>query len=559
MSLTLAQRAAVGTVARNVIVVGSAGSRKTATLVARLAYLAERGADLGRAAVITYTNAAAKVVAERLANYVPTALGYCGTLHGFCLRHLQRFVYPTVELRVIDDVERNGRLLRAAKEAGVGATLKQLLDYKMKTITGGLRYGTPVHIAVCKYHTDALFEGLLDYEMILGMAQRALAVQSNERWKWDHLLVDEFQDASALDAMIYQLTAADNRFYVGDPMQAIFAFRGGDVSEFRRLIADSFWEKHYLMDNWRSTPEICAAASRLTVRADAGLVAGMVSLLPPGPEPHSRGFPNAADEALNVADWLRRLVEHGEAPASMAVLARTNDIAATVAGMLRHVGVEVQQFRDREYPTDWMRALAALGVLARPESVPSLIRWARVNDPSYNAFYTAMMQSGDALKTFAVKTSVPLTGDADKMPVELAALGCSSESIALIVSRFWELPDTADLADLELDLTLNGPGRQLDGTGVFVGTIHSAKGMEWETVVLAGAEDEAMPGTGKRRDEAEERRVFYVGVTRAKRRLLVTWSARRSWGPVPGKAEGTWSSQPRSPSRFITEALTGEE
>jgi DNA helicase II / ATP-dependent DNA helicase PcrA len=551
MSLTGAQRAAVTTVARNVIVIGSAGSRKTATLVARLANLSTFGTKLSGVAVITYTNAAAKVLTERLANLVPGPLGYCGTLHGFCLKHLQRFVYPTVELRVIDDVERDARLLRAAKEAGVGATLRQLLDYKRKTIVGPLQFGKPVHIAVMKYHTDALFEGLLDYEMILGMTAQALAVKTNERWRWNHLLVDEYQDAAPTDASIFENVAADNRFYVGDPMQAIFAFRGGDVNELWRLTARPDFEVHYLMDNWRSTPEICEAASRLAGRANPAPQRPMASLVQSGPAPRSQGFPNAAQESLSVADWLKRLVEEGESPESMAVLARTNEIADAVALMLRHVGLEIRRFAAREYPPDWTRALAALGVLARPESVPSLIRWARINDPAYNAFYSDMMASGDVMKSFAVKTSVPLTGDADKMPVELAALACSAESIALIVARFVELPDTADLGDLELDLVLNGPGRRLDGTGVFVGTIHSAKGMEFETVVMAGCEDECMPGIGKRANVEEERRLFYVGMTRAKRRLLVTWAASRpmSWGG--------WHS--RTPSRYIGEALTGGE
>jgi DNA helicase-2/ATP-dependent DNA helicase PcrA len=553
VSLTPAQRAAVDTVARNVLVVGSAGSRKTATLVARIANLKLRGVNLSRVACITYTNAAARVLEERLSNYGPAeSLGYCGTLHGFCLRHLQRFVYPSVELRVIDEPERNHRLMEAARESGVTATLKQLLAYKQKTISGGLRFGTPVHIAVSKYHTDALFEGLLDFEMILGMTERALSVKSNKRWRWEHLLVDEFQDVSLTDAMIFELTAADNRFYVGDPMQSIFAFRGGNVDEFRRLIADSFWEKHYLMENWRSTPEICAAASRLAVRADQGRQRAMVSLLPSGPAPHTAGFGNAADEALNVADWLRRLIADGEAPESMAVLARTNDIALTARNMLRHFNVPTCELVDRERPTDWERALAALGVLARPASVPSLLRWARLNDVSFDKFFTAMQSTGDELKHFAVKTSRPITGDADKMPVELRALGISNESVALIQSRFDVLPETASLADLELELILGGPGRKLDGAGVFVGTIHGAKGMEFDTVVLAGCEDEVMPGAGQRRNVEEERRVFYVGMTRAKRKLLFTWAAVRpmTWG---GMMVG------RSPSRFIEEALTGPE
>jgi DNA helicase-2/ATP-dependent DNA helicase PcrA len=548
MTLTDTQRAAVDSVARNVLVIGGAGSRKTATLVARIVTLARRAANLRKVAVITYTNAAARVLEERLKEAIIFPLGYCGTLHGFCLRHLQEFVYPAVELRVIDEPERDARLLRAAADAGVKATLRQLIAYKLKTIVGGLRYGSPVHIAVMKYQTDALFEGLLDYEMILGLTANALSNPANERWRWSDLLVDEYQDASEVDAAILGFSVADRRFYVGDPMQAIFGFRGGDVRELWRLATDRNWETHWLMENWRSTPQICEAASSLARRASPAPQRPLTSLLPAGPDPRTQGFQNAATEAHSVAGFLRRLQQDGEPVEGMAVLARTNEVADNVGAMLRLVDLPTRQLVDRNRPPDWTRALAALGVLARPESVPALIRWARLNDPSYNQFWEKMLADGDQMKAFAVRTSVPITGDADKMPRELSALAVSAESIALIRARFDELPTTASLADLELELTLGGPGRKIEGAGVFVGTIHGAKGMEFDTVVMAGCEDELMPGTRRDMDEGEERRVFYVGMTRAKRRLLFTWAASRpmKWG--------NWST--RTPSRFISETTT---
>jgi DNA helicase-2/ATP-dependent DNA helicase PcrA len=537
---------AVETTERNALVVGGPGSRKTQAIVERIAWLVAAGASPSGIAAVTYTNEAARVVQERVGH----ALGFCGTLHGFCLAHIAAHVLPDRELRVVDDAERDAMLLKAADECGVKATVAQLRKACSERAAGeGVLQdpGSPLAVAVKSYQTSAIFQGLLDFESVLGLALGSLRRQDTPRTAWSDLVVDEFQDAAPIDAMIYRLVPAARRFYVGDPMQAIFGFRGGSVAEFHRLEADPAWAVFWLMRNWRSGPEICEAASRLAGRAAHPPPSPMVSEAPPGAFVGCQGHPNEATEAWWVLSGALAEIGRGVDPGQLAVLARTNAVAGYLADTLAANGCPVRRLAEVRRPADWRLATAALEVLARPRSTAALLRFARASDPRLDAYYEREIARGrDAVRSLSVKTKRPITGDADKLPEEMLALGASQESVNVVVKRFAELPETASLLDLANSLALEGLGRQMEGEGVFCGTIHSAKGREWDEVWLAGMEDEACPGRQKSADVEEERRVAYVGMTRARRSLAVSWcrSRRERWGV----------GALRSPSRFLAEA-----
>jgi DNA helicase-2/ATP-dependent DNA helicase PcrA len=542
--LTESQAAAVESEADQVLVIGGPGSRKTQTIVERIRWLLDQGADPNGIAVISYTNEAAQVVETRLQGQI----GFCGTLHGFCLRHITENMFPDRELRVIDDEERMELLFKAAQDCGVKATAAQLLKAAAERLEGAgpLIEEAGLTVAVKTYQTNALFAGLVDYESILVLALDGLRRPEAPRTLWQHLIVDEFQDAATIDAMIYNSVATMFRFFVGDPMQAIFGFRGGNVTEFSRRLQDPAWCKFYLMENWRSGPEICLAATKLAMNAVGPPRPPLVSAAGGASVITFRSHYNEAEEALATLEEIRQRMIEGLALDQMAVLARTNAVAAGVADALEANGVAVRRMITPEQPGDWRLALAALEVLARPASLGALTRWCRRVDPRFDEFATKMEGRGDKLHGFTLKTKIPITGDADKLEDELSALYVGDHSIELIKAKFLELPATASLLDLANALALEGIGRQMKGEGVFCGTIHSAKGREWDAVFLVGAEDEAMPGRQKSTDVEEERRVFYVGITRARRILQVSWarSRREKWG------RGTL----RNPSRFIAEA-----
>jgi superfamily I DNA/RNA helicase len=518
MTPTRSQAAAIESDARNVLVLAGPGSGKTATIEQRVKRLA--GSEDPRGiAIVTYTNAAARVIEGRLLDHARP--GFVGTLHSFCLRHLNKHGNWPGGLRLLDDDEADELLERSALDAGIrtnGTVMRVLKRTRLDWMQERLLPETAPRIAVKAYYGEMVRIGALDYNSVLLLTSAWLEDDHKPRTVWGHLIVDEFQDAAPIDARIYAASAAARRFYVGDPMQAIFGFRGGDVSEITRAARNPAFEVHRLEENFRSGPSICKAAASLA--SHASIRPTLTTTASDGSSAHvgCLGFQNAATEALAIAGT----ASSGGPDGGMAVLTRTNGLAAEIADHLEARGVSTRRLVAVERPEDWKCAMTCLDWLAKPEHN-------RKTGAGLDRLFPGM------------------TGDADKVRAELAMLGVSRESIDAIVARFDELPVTADLRDLHNSLKLEPRVRRMEGEGCFVGTIHSAKGMEFDVVVLAGFEDEVIPGQRKARDVDEERRVAYVGMTRARHKLVVTWSQFRQPHWRTGHERHT-------PSRFIAEA-----
>jgi len=541
MELTEEQRLAVETEAPNALVVAGAGTGKTTVIERRVLWLAGQDVDPKEIAVVTYTNEAARIVSERFAASGVT-VGFCGTLHNFCLRTMREM--GGGELIVIDEEERGERLLVAAREMCVDDISTGALVKFLNTGEASARNAHKLEVAVSRYLANCERDGLIDFESILrNTARDLIQTQTTPPGTWEHLIVDEWQDAEEIDWQIYSTIPARNRFFVGDPLQAIFGFRSGRPREIDLNILDGVPTVFYLTKSWRSTPEICAAASRLSKHARLGAPKALYSFRNSGADVRTRGFRNEAEEALALAVAINVAVgDHSSKYDDFAVLCRTNAVADYIAEQFKFHDIPVRRLVQRELPDDWRLAVAALGWLARPDSHVAARRFAQFRQPDVQ------------FERVDLFTRRPITGDADKLELELAALGISEASIAAIALRFSELPETAALRDLECALTLEGAGRKLSAVeGVFVGTIHGAKGREFERVVLAAMEEEIIPSRKKSADVDEERRVAYVGMTRAKTLLWLTWarSRRSTWGSrAPEKHE---------PSRFIGEALNEKE
>lgn len=543
MTPTDEQRAAIETRAARALVVACPGSGKTEVIVRRVVHLVGQGVRPTDIAVITYTNAAARVVERRLnddSGFVGP-LGYVGTLHGFCVRHLAHFG-PWRHLRVMDEEDADALLARVGKQVSPGAPWSKLAECRANWLVEESQPETPVRIAVARYHAEMSLTGEVDYDTLLRWTITTLANPELVRRSWAHLIVDEFQDAAKIDALIYEAAEADNRFYVGDPMQSIFAFRGGDVREIERLASTPGWVVLELTTNFRSLPGVCDALNNLAKAAHGGSRKPVRSFAAEGGGVRTRYFDDEAEEAEGIALAVQHMAVNSQvqqpittdaiaaaiaaAAGKFAVLARSNRIADRIADEMRLRGVPVCQMRRLDQPKDWKLAMAALGVLARPRSAASRRR----------------------LKERGGKAAPDgLTGHADKMPTELSMLGAGVESIARIWKRFEELPTSADLRDLELSLALDPVARQMEGTGCFVGTIHAAKGQEWDTVVVAAFEDQVIPGSRKSADVDEERRLAYVAISRARLQVVLSWAAFRG-------RPGTSRLFPQDLSRFAEEA-----
>lgn len=559
MKPTEQQHRAIWSDAKKILCVAGSGSGKTATLVKRIVRLIESGVDAADICVIVYTNEAARVVYDRLhpeSGEFAINLGFLGTLHSFCLRYLQEFG-GMANVTVLDADEADAELLRCAKMAGVKATPKELTE--RRKFWNVRQYDTRrdvVHIAVASYYRKMEANRALDFNAILTKAFEGLNCEKcngtkfvritvepsevpgqkgritcpycagKEQCAWKHLLVDEFQDAARIDLDIYDVIDAESRFFVGDPDQAIFGWRGGDISGIMKLAADDDWEKILLEGNFRSGPEICAAAQRLIEHDQERVRKVLKSLTDAGSTVGSETFTSDVAEAVGIAEAIAVQTESGTSPKDFAVLARTNAIVDHIAATLEAHRVPVLRRTKPELPADWKRARAAVRML-QARNDDSIIRFIRLADPE-NA---AEIERAAALDKLNLREEFMsgLECTIGSVGRDLTRLRISRWSIERIEALTLDIPEPT-MADLVLAAVQDYEHESV-GDGVTVTTIHGAKGREWATVILAGFEEETIPGV-RYLNLAEERRIAYVGMTRAKRRLVFTWveARRENWG-----------------------------
>ena len=580
MKRTAAQLAAIESTSPRILVLAGPGSGKTSTVVGRLERLIERGVSPRKIAAITFTNAAARELESRITEPArdgavsgvkprnrPTSLGYCGTLHGFALRCLK--LHGGAEgygdrISVINP-EGAEALLESANRtiANSKISMKKILETKASGIPE--RPSTTPELVVAHYFGLIRSAGIVDFDVILTEFARCL--RDSPRFgleiaeEFEHVFVDEVQDSSPVDWAIYRSLAIRNKFLVGDPDQSIYGFRGAALAETFETATDPDWEKILLEENFRSFNAITGAAQRLIERNAGCVPKETISAVGVGGRVAVLEAANAGEEIARLAALIRMDLV-GRKPEELAVLVRTNAAALEISKGLAAEKIPVALRTNPDLPKDLpiLRALASY--LCNPEN-DTLGFLYLVADPSAtsappdldrkkaieraHAFARNASEARKSINSFLF--GFPKEIPASEFPTIVAKHRLSHESRMFVAEKLRELPDGAPMVELAHAL---GSGEEFDAAralsaeGVRVTTIHSAKGLEFDTVYLAAFEDETIPGRRKDVDVEEERRLAYVGITRAKRVLQFTSARIR---------ETKWKGlEPRSPSRFIEEA-----
>lgn len=576
MNPTASQRQAIESDANNILVVAGPGSGKTATTCSRIRRLIDSGVNPAKIVALTFTNAAAGELEKRLSigeevAFVPYAirLGYCGTLHGFALKMLKKHgeaIGFGERLALIGEDAVADLIEAKAKQLGCKTPLKKLLELK-----GGFRAGpvfkeerlTDIERVLASYYADLREGGMVDFDTILSEFLRLLrtvVVPAGARLEnavvkippcgeFTHLFVDEVQDSAAIDWEIYWAMPVQNRFFVGDQDQSIYAFRGGRPDLMVDMSA-RHEQTILLEDNFRSHTEICKAAQRLidhtsgvrypkqtlSVKGPGGLVLRV-----------SERY-NSGDEAAEVSRIIRSETAVGCPAEEVAVLARTNVICAEVREQLKADGVPVAEAAKSGLPRDWALAKAIVELAANPLNDTLayfclLTKERHLGQPEKNArkiANDAQRAARSAMRPlcrelgFAVSDEPRLAN----INVFLSDHQISTETRMRIVGLMRLLPADADLLQLALAMSQDDGKQSEATTGVTVTTMHGAKGREWDVVVIAGFEEEEIVSrsnvdpSSETVDEA--RRLAYVAVTRARKRLFITHSRMRktSWGAI---------------------------
>ena len=538
------QRAAVLAPRGPVCVLAGAGTGKTRTITHRIAELVRAGhVAPGQVLAVTFTTRAAGEMRTRLAALQVSGV-QARTFHAAALRQL-RYFWP----RVVGDqpwqvLEGKLRFVgQAANRAGSGTEPETLRDLasEIEWAKASLITPTDYPAAVAKERRDtpaapelvaAVYTGyeelktraeLLDFDDLLLHTAAALEEHSEVAEEFQSryrcFVVDEYQDVTPLQQRVLNawLGRRDDLTVVGDPNQTIYTFGGASpryLLEFTRRFPEAVLVR--LTRDYRSTPQVVAAANR-AISAARGRVAGsklqLVGQLPPGPEPDFAEYDDEPAEAAAVATSIKRLVADGVPPAEIAVLFRVNAQSEAYERALSDAGLAYQvrggeRFYARAEVRQAMSAVRSAGNATPPDgSLPDAVR---------------------AVLAPLGLTDEPAAGSAGRARWEsLRAIASLAEEITA------EHPET-DLAGFAAELELRADSAHPPTVqGVTLASLHSAKGLEWEAVFMVGLVDGTLPIQHADDDpEAieEERRLLYVGLTRARRRLSLSWALSRAAG-----------------------------
>ncbi|MCS0634398.1 ATP-dependent DNA helicase UvrD2 [Streptomyces sp. LP05-1] len=550
-----------------VCVLAGAGTGKTRAITHRIAY-GVRAGILQPATVlaVTFTNRAAGEMRGRLRQ-----LGAGGvqarTFHSAALRQLQYFWPKAIGGEIPRLLERKVQLVgEAAARCRVRLDRNELRD-----TTGEIEWAKVTQTVPADYPAAAvragrdaprdraeigqiyaMYEqlkrdrGVIDFEDVLLLTVAVLQdrhdIADQVRRQYQHFVVDEYQDVSPLQQRLLELWLGDRNSIcvVGDASQTIYSFTGATpdhLLDFRTRHPGATVVK--LVRDYRSTPQVVHLANGLLAQA-RGRAAdhrlALVSQRDPGPEPVFTEYGDEPSEAEGAARRIRDLIAAGVPAGEIAVLYRINAQSEVYEQALADVGVPYQlRGAERFFERQEVReAGAALRGAARFGGNDALLDDV-VDLPSQ------------------VRAVLSTKGWTPEPPAGSGSVRDRWESLAALVrlaEDFAAARPGATLGDLVAELDERAAAQHAPAVqGVTLASLHAAKGLEWDAVFLVGLTEGMLPITYARTEEQieEERRLLYVGVTRARLHLALSWALSRSPG---GRAS-------RRPSRFLHGLRTG--
>ncbi|MGM7777829.1 ATP-dependent DNA helicase UvrD2 [Arthrobacter sp. KNU-44] len=546
-------------------VLAGAGTGKTRAITHRIAYGVHSGVySPQRLLAVTFTSRAAAEMRSRLRD-LGVGNVQARTFHAAALRQLQ-FFWPQAVGGVLPNLldHKANMIAEAARRLRLGTDRASIRDLAAEIEWAKVSMLTPANYlenahgrgtpggfdltAVARvfqsYEDVKTDRNVIDFEDVLlitvGILQEDPKVAATVREQYRHFVVDEYQDVSPLQQRLLELWLGgrDELCVVGDSSQTIYSFTGASP---KHLLG---FKGHYpsatvvkLVRDYRSTPQVVKLANDLLgSRRSGGTVADaawakplqLVAQRPAGPEPRFMECPDDEAEAAVVAGRIRELIDAGTKASEIAVLFRTNGQSEAYEQALASAGIGYQLrggerfFARKEVRDAILQLRAATRAVAEDSAKEPLGQLVR-----------------DIVASLGYTDAAPHSGGALRERWEsLAALVALADELA--VSRGPEFTLMEFVNELqERSVAQHAPTVQ----GVTLASLHAAKGLEWDAVFLVGLSEGLMPISFADTPESvdEERRLLYVGITRAREHLNLSWSTARTPG---GRAN-------RKPSRFL--------
>lgn len=569
-----------------VCVLAGAGTGKTRAITHRIAYGVRNGTYKPTSVLaVTFTARAAGEMRTRLRD-----LGVVGvqarTFHAAALRQLGYF-WPRVvggaPPRILE--HKAPAVAEAARRVGVSVDRVAVRDLssevewaKVSLVTAedyvkaaqvddrpapsGYDHQTVARL-ITAYEDVKTERGVIDFEDVLLMLADMLnshrQVADEVRSQYRHFVVDEYQDVSPLQQFLLDQWLGDRKelCVVGDPSQTIYSFTGATphyLLDFTRTYSEA--QVVRLVRDYRSTPQVVHLANQVLRRGRVPGALELVAQRPAGPPASFTAYDDDDAEATGIAARAGRLIASGVRPSEIAVLYRTNAQSAAFESALADAGISYlvrggERFFQRKEVRDAIVLLRGAARSADPDQpMPEQVR-----DLLTTAGWTEQPPAARGAARERWEAMQALVGLADD--VAAAAPQDAPATMATLVGELEERASAQHAPTVE---------------GVTLASLHAAKGLEWDAVFLAGVSEGLMPISLAETDEAvaEERRLLYVGITRAREHLELSFARSRNPG---GRAtrkrtrflDGLWPDDPsdrRGRGRAVRgqarQLLTGE-
>jgi DNA helicase-2/ATP-dependent DNA helicase PcrA len=559
------------------LILAGAGSGKTKTITARLAYLLSLGIDPQSTLTLTFTNKAATEMRERAmrlidASYPPLL----STFHKFGLLFLKMNIHLLGRKNtfVIIDTDDKKRIIKnISQELPVNFVAKEISKYKNNFLTPNEilamakdeNYKKISHIYE-NYIAYLDKNNLVDFDDLLLLTYQILndfpEVAQNYSQKYQYIMVDEYQDTNDIQMKILQklCTTHNNICVVGDDDQSIYGFRGANIKnilEFEKIFNAKIIK---LEENYRSTPEILEVANKLISYNKTRHDKVLKATLDNGPKVEVLENYNEMAESETIAKRIRSLIESGITPDNIAILYRVNALSRAVEDGLRSNNIDYKlvggmKFYEREEIKDiisYLRLLvnpnddysfkrivnkprrgigkASLDKIENIKGEKSFFEYVKSEDISF-----VTKKAEKSLKEFVEMIErlrdKPIMDLFFSIEDEIGLLGFyKDEDKILNLQEFYGLikehaKNGFELEEILNELSLQSDADNIENRAINIMTIHASKGLEFDYLFVVGLEEGFFPLGDA--DIEEERRLAYVAVTRAKKELVLSYAKSR--------------------------------
>ena len=532
------QRAAAECVTGPVVIYAGAGTGKTRTITHRIAHAVSSGVhDPQSTLAVTFTTRAAGELRSRLGQLGVTGV-QVRTFHSAALRQL-RFFYPQVFNKELPNLipSKFKLVSQAVANCHVNSATETIRDiaaeiewakvnvfspeiYRAKALELRRTIGTGVSAEqVAKVYEAylALLDdaNAMDFEDVLLLNTAILEnfpeIAAQVRSQYRNFTIDEFQDVSPVQYELLRLWLGnrDDVCVVGDPAQTIYSFSGATSNYLKNFKGDFPRAQEFeLTNNYRSSKAIVEIANQILVKDGTSSVR-LKTKKSSGPKVTVADYPSDEAEATAVAKQIEKLIADGVEPKEIAILFRINSQSEVFEAALadRHIPVTLR---------------GAERFFERPEVKNALLNLRAGQHVSSD--HKLVQTVKDILGTIGWKPSVPESGRAQRDVWE------SLNTIVELAVDLLEKTPNATLADF---ISLLDKRNEMEyapsANAVTLASIHAAKGLEWKAVFVVGLSEGLLPisHATKASEFAEERRLFYVAVTRAQDHLALSWALSR--------------------------------